>query len=130
MLLILFKHYFYTAVPVHSQSAEAPQAGSPFSSCFSFRDTHFLVCTGSKASHHRDHQSQRCPAGDGNAQRFQHDHPRAQHRDRGAADGGFGGEKNLKADMEARSLLEAGGFAAALHWGAWSCLRDVVTEPF
>lgn len=93
-----------------------------FLPCFSFLDTHSVVWTGSQASHHRHHQSQRCPAGDGNAERFQHYDSRAQHCNGGAADGGFGGEKKLKDDKSTQNMLEMSGFAVALHLGALSHL--------
>ena len=80
------------------------------------------MSTGSQASNHWNHQSQRCPAGNGNAECFQHYDSCAQHCNRGAADGGFGGEKKFKDDKEAENLLELSDFAVALYLGTLSLL--------
>lgn len=79
--------------------------------------------TGSQAPDHWNHQSQRCPAGNGNAECFQHYNSCAQHCNRGAADGGFGGEKKFKDDKQAQNLLEVGDFAVALPLGTLSHLK-------
>lgn len=44
-------------------------------------------CSGPEAAHHRHHQQEGRPAGDGDAGRLQHHHPRPQHLHWGAAGG-------------------------------------------
>lgn len=73
--------------------------------------------TGSQASHHWNHQSQRCPAGNGNAECFQHYNSCAQHCNGGAADGGFGGKKRFSDDKQAQNVLERSNFAVDLCLG-------------
>lgn len=81
--------------------------------------------TGPQAPNHRDHQPQRRPAGDGNAERLQHHDPRAQHRDRGAAHGGSGGDTKFKSEKTSSKFAGNRDFAVALCLGTPSRLSVI-----